>query len=442
MGVTRSMGLNSSKYTIFGKVSEGYESVRELFEDNFKKGRDDKAQLCVYVGNECVIDLWGTTEKEDDDYPNYNADTLTTWYSNTKSLTAIVVAMMVDRGLLDYNKRIMDYWPEFGAHGKDTLTIADLMRHEAGLAYFDTTLKQEDTLVENIKKNKIGEIVERQSLEFPTDDTEAAEAGVPGKRQYHSKTLGWIANEIVRRIHPDGLTIGEILQKDIARPLKANVFIGVDEEHLDDFYPGQEVDLSSEYVRSMLPSILGGGEYGYFRLVGILKWFKKVFAKEGRAIEGKKRFLSSLFASKTIRMGECPSSNGNSSARGLASVASVMANRGEINGVKLLSKPGWEEMHSDLTLDFLMGPGFDALFTKGGVAYFPEQDKFNGKNNARKGFYGWIGYGGCVFQWHPDLNIGFAYTPTLLEWFVLDCQKAARLQEEVVKCVMSKIKDL
>merc|ERR1711935_1186121 len=96
--------------------------------------------------------------------------------------------------------------------------------------------------------------------------------------------------------------------------------------------------------------------------------------------------------------------NGNCSARGLASIASVMANRGEINDFKLLSKPGWEEMHSDPTLDFLFGPTLEALFTKGGVAYFPEQDKFNGKNNARKGFFGWIGYGGSVFQWHPNLN--------------------------------------
>ena len=53
----------------------------------------------------------------------------------------------------------------------------------------------------------------------------------------------------------------------------------------------------------------------------------------------------------------------------------------------------------------------------------------------RDGYYGWMGYGGSVFQWHPDLEIGFGYTTTLLAWYDLDNTRGAKLQAEVVKCV-------
>jgi len=56
-------------------------------------------------------------------------------------------------------------------------------------------------------------------------------------------------------------------------------------------------------------------------------------------------------------------------------------------------------------------------------------------NEGREGFLGWMGMGGSVFQWHPDLGIGIGYVPTLLEWFDLDNVKAANLQRQIVKCV-------
>ena len=52
-----------------------------------------------------------------------------------------------------------------------------------------------------------------------------------------------------------------------------------------------------------------------------------------------------------------------------------------------------------------------------------------------KQYYGWFGYGGSVFQWHPDLNIGFGYTPTLLHWEDWTNGIGTNLQQEVVKCV-------
>ena len=55
----------------------------------------------------------------------------------------------------------------------------------------------------------------------------------------------------------------------------------------------------------------------------------------------------------------------------------------------------------------------------------------------RAGYYGWLGFGGSVMQWHPDLNIGFGYAPSLLEWYDLGNSKGAKMQELVVQCAKS-----
>ena len=55
-----------------------------------------------------------------------------------KSLEAIAVAYLVDRGQISYDAKVTEYWPEFGANGKEGITVADVMRHEAGMANFDS----------------------------------------------------------------------------------------------------------------------------------------------------------------------------------------------------------------------------------------------------------------------------------------------------------------
>ena len=141
---------------------------------------------------------------------------------------------------------------------------------------------------------------------------------------------------------------------------------------------------------------------------------------------------------------------------GLAKVAAAMANGGTFQGVKVLGEKGWEAMHAKPTLGQLgFGSSDELYFTQvsnhlkrilifqGGVAEFRSTDAYN----ARAGYYGWMGYGGSIFQWHAKLRIGFAYNPTLLEFHDMYNQRGGRLQvrnpsrlfyflsqEEVVRC--------
>ena len=109
-------------------------------------------------------------------------------------------------------------------------------------------------------------------------------------------------------------------------------------------------------------------------------------------------------------------------------VAAAMANKGTFLGKKILSSAGWDAFHADPTVDFLFA-NFPMNMTQGGIAKFEEPEKA-----GRDGYYGWFGYGGSIFQWHPEYKIGFAYTPTLMEWYSLDNGKGKRLQREVVRC--------
>ena len=76
-------------------MAPGYETVREMFEENFQSGSEENSQLCVYVQGEVVVDLWGSMANTQH---SFTGDTVTNVFSSTKSLTAICIAMLVDSG--------------------------------------------------------------------------------------------------------------------------------------------------------------------------------------------------------------------------------------------------------------------------------------------------------------------------------------------------------
>ena len=120
-------------------------------------------------------------------------------FSSSKCIESIVVAMLVDKGLLNYEEKVSFYWPEFGKNEKGDLKLEDVLRHESGLARFNGHVhKHEDILRENIKKNSIGSVIENCVPSFPSSSNDC---GV-SKREYHAATRGFILNEIIRRVDP------------------------------------------------------------------------------------------------------------------------------------------------------------------------------------------------------------------------------------------------
>ena len=203
-----------------GTVAPGFESVERLYEHEMRTGAEENTQLCVYYQGERVVDLWASVDGD----TSFSADSIVNVFSSGKSLEAIAMASLVGKDLLDYQAKVVEYWPEFGSHGKGNLTVADILRHEGGMAAFDTSLDPEDLLAPNIKENRIGRVVEAQTARFRSGDR--------GHREYHAITRGWILNELFRRVDPQGRTIGEFLREDICGPMEVDVFIGVPEPDL------------------------------------------------------------------------------------------------------------------------------------------------------------------------------------------------------------------
>src|SRR5574342_1386757 len=126
----------SQRIGIEGHVSTGFEAVRDAFAENFSRRHELGGACCVYHNGEKVVDLWGGARNKATGEP-WQEDTMVLVYSSTKGLAAMTLAVAHSRGWLDYEERVCSYWPEFAQHGKDKITVRQLLAHQAGLFAFD-----------------------------------------------------------------------------------------------------------------------------------------------------------------------------------------------------------------------------------------------------------------------------------------------------------------
>lgn len=420
----------NARLRIEGTVAPGFESVKDLYTHNMQTLEERNTQLCVYHKGEKVVDLWATAIGDE----RFSPDSLVNVFSSGKSLEAIAMASLVDKGLLDYDAKVADYWPEFGANGKEHLTIADLMRHEAGLAVFNTSIEAEDLLVENIKLNRVGKIIE--------DHSPAFRKGAENRREYHALTRGWIVNEVFRRVDPVGRTIGEFLREDLSGPLEADATVGVKEADLGRVSRVAPLGFLFQLLESLKPRFMGRRiELNIFqilgRLIGLLPAIRNATTlgapRPFKGMEG-----IGHFNKPAIAMGETPSANAHCSARGLARIAAMMAANGIWHGKVFLGEKAWQAMHHGALAASM---GFTHTdFTQGGVNAFIETNASSSHldrafNDGRQGFFGWMGLGGSLFQWHPRHEIGFGYVPTSLNVLDFLNERGKTYQAEVLRCV-------
>ena len=419
-----------NKVQIKGDVARGFESVKQLFSRHMNTLAEDNAQLCVYHRGEKVVDLWASPGGDE----TFNGDSLVNIFSSGKSLEAIAVGVLVSRGLIDYDAKIAHYWPEFGAQGKQELTIADLMRHEAGLANFDTPLDAKDLFTENIKTNAVGQVIEQHSLSY----------GPSGRREYHAITRGWIVNEVFRRVDPAGRTIGEFLREEISGPMGVDILVGVKEAERQRMFPVKPLGLGYQFLQSLLPRFMGRRVFhNAFQLLARIGKMIPGFIKGGRKSKPPPAFREmtglDYFNAHDFGKGETSSANATCSARGLARLGAMMSAGGRFDGREVLSTSAWQALHAQ-PVEASMGGVMPTRFTQGGVDCFKPSGAQSSLlerafNRGREGFFGWMGFGGSIFQWHPEQDIGFAFVPTSLHYLDFLNERGKCYQAEVLNCV-------
>jgi CubicO group peptidase (beta-lactamase class C family) len=180
-----------------------FEPVHDLFQSYCDADPTYWAQLSVFVRGESVIEL----------SQGMQGDSLLPVYSSSKGASAIVIALLVQRGQLDLDAAVTSYWPEFAQAGKGAVTVRQLLSHQAGLLGVDGGFSWEEVASHT-------PLAERLAAQRPFWQ--------PGQGfMYHALTIGTLADELVRRT--DGRTLAEMLRQDVTGPRHIDVWMGTPE---------------------------------------------------------------------------------------------------------------------------------------------------------------------------------------------------------------------
>jgi CubicO group peptidase (beta-lactamase class C family) len=211
-----------------GTVAEGFEPVRDAFVRNFETLGELGAAVAVYRDGRKVVDLWGGIRDVDGtdgrdgrdgrdgtaDSAPWERDTAHVMHSATKGVGAAVLLLLHERGQLDLDVPVGEYWPEFKARGKERLLVRHVLSHRAGVPVVDRPL----TPAEAADPDRTADVIAAQApLWEPGTD-----------HGYHAHTYGWILAELVRRV-TGGRGVGEWIAAEISAPLGLDLWVGLPE---------------------------------------------------------------------------------------------------------------------------------------------------------------------------------------------------------------------
>jgi len=353
-----------------GTCDPAFAAVRAALERNFAERGELGSAVCVYHRGKKVVDLWGGFMDEARTKP-WREDTTCLFYSITKSMCVLCVHILADRGQIDLDAPVATYWPEFAQNGKDKVLVRHIISHYCGVFFNDAAAPGDI-----FDYDKMIRVLEAQELAWP-----------PGtKGAYNTVNIGYLAGEVVRRV--SGQPIREFMQANVCRPLGAEFIIGVDEADLD-------------RVADIVPNPEG-------------------FSMGGKATPGSplarawtampKPFTTADHNTVKFRTGCFLSAGGIGTARGMARVYAALANGGEIDGVRLLSRDAlarattvqWEDEKDGTTGQHMrMAMGFWKN-TGGKTPFGPNPNAF-----------GHSGSGGARVLADPDRNLALAFSTNL-----------------------------
>jgi CubicO group peptidase (beta-lactamase class C family) len=356
-----------------GFVASGYEEVRDEFEINLRHRGELGGAFAAYVDGELVVDLWGGWADPKRTRP-WEKHSSVVVFSATKGVGAMTLAHLHSKGLLDYNRRVSEYWPKFPANGKAAITVRQLLSHQAGIVLSTEPLDARNP--EGAARN----LADTAPLWTPGD-----------YHGYHAGTVGFARRALVLRIDPLGRSINSYLQEELAGPLDADFTIG----------------LTPGYERKRIAVIKPFSPMeAMFHLREMPKKLRKVVFNRNSLFwksmgEGKVDMNSSEFISR-----ENPSGNGIGTARGMAALYGELASGGRRIGLTPetlaevfgpAERPRLDRLDRVMNLDSYYGLGFQKPNPTDG--WFSE-------NSTAIGFPGASGAIGVADQMY---RVGFAY---------------------------------
>ena len=271
------------------------QQVQEAIDDLVESGAERGLQVAVYRHGEQVVDAVAGVADHESGRP-VASDTPFYAYSTGKGATATVAHVLVERGVFGYDTPIVDLWPEFGAHGKETATVRHALTHTVGVPGIPADTTPEDLC----DWEKMCAVI--AGLEPWWE---------PGTRTaYHAYTFGYIVGEIVRRA--TGEPISRVLREEVAGPLGIadELYFGMPEPELSRLARLEDEEGGAEFVAAMPDD------------APILKWGPRA------------TFPTAEFGNRPdVLMADIPA-GGKMSARAIARMYAALL--GEVDGVRLL----------------------------------------------------------------------------------------------------------
>ncbi|MCY3609570.1 MAG: serine hydrolase [Acidimicrobiaceae bacterium] len=369
---------------IHGTCREGFETVRDAFERNFAEGLEVGAAAAVTFEGESVVDIWAG---DADPYGTpWERDTIVNVYSTTKTMAATCMLALADRGELDFDAPVCEYWPEFAQNGKQGVLVSHVMSHTAGLPGFVPPV----TAADLYDLDAVAERLAAAELWFE-----------PGsKSAYHAVTQGNLEGEILYRI--TGKRMADWFRDEIAGPLGADFWISLpaSEDHrVGELLPppsllevleasGVPIDPDSIAVRTLTSCALD--------------------ATEPRT--------------RAWRAAEIPAAGGIGNARAVARIHSMLACGGEVDGVRIMSEAGARkglEEQTDSIDEVLL------LHLRHGLGFARQLDGWVTSPNPNH--MHWGGWGGSIAVVDFDVRASVAYVMNRMDAAITGDPRGGRI---------------
>jgi CubicO group peptidase (beta-lactamase class C family) len=374
-------------------TGELLQRLEPLFQENFQKFGELGGAVSVWQNGKPALDLYGGFRDARQEKP-WTADTLVLVWSATKGMGSACLLHALQEHNIDNSQQVAEVWPEFAQAGKEKITLAQLLSHQAGLCALDRR-------VDIIDYGAVIQALEEQKPLWP-----------PGTAHgYHARTFGFLLDELVRRIA--GKTLSGYWQEVFARPLNLDLWIGLPEKEnprVAKIYAaksGKPAEPKQFYIDLATPGTLA----------------RKTFTSPHGL------HVVSAMNNPAIRAQPIVSFGGIGSAASLAKFYSMLANGGQCDGQTFFSERTIAWMTTTLIegLDrvFQIPTAFSAGFMK------------DSQNAARRIFgqsrnaFGHPGAGGSHAFADPDNKLGFAYVMNRMEQEVLPNQRSFRLVDAI-----------
>jgi CubicO group peptidase (beta-lactamase class C family) len=351
---------------IDGTCDPAFRALKSAFIENFEVDQDIGASCCVVLEGRLVVDLWGGHKTADRVAP-WARDTIVTMMSVAKGFNAIVIQMLVDRGLIDCNAPVAKYWPEFAQANKEEILVRHLLDHRAGLEVIDDPLWPGAVYNWNV----FVDAIERQS---PSHEPGTFPA-------YHPVSVGFTTGELVRRL--TGKSYARILREFITGPLGIDFQVGL---------PQPDLQRCARFTKGPVYTDAGNQPSPLSPLL------RKAMAQFDPQRDDD-------FNSEQFRFAEIPSINGHGNARSVASFFGMLAlDDGSLISSEALARVSeiqWSGIDATLGHNIHMGLGVRRNCP----------DAYMGPNAAA---WGHPGAGGSIGFCDPDAKIGFSYGMNLM----------------------------